>query len=72
MRRYVTKLRLYFKGSPEMRQTLEEARQLVMARAGHLQPARQPARPPPGAAAAAGRGADGAAQDVAAARAAAP
>ena len=72
MRRYVTKLRLYFKGSPEMEKTLEEARQVVAARAGQVQPARQPTRPPPGAAAAAGQGADGAAQDEAAARAAAP
>ncbi|PRW59253.1 tRNA dimethylallyltransferase 9 [Chlorella sorokiniana] len=52
MRRYVTKLRLYYKGSPEMQKTLEEARQLVAARAGQAAPARQPARPPPRTAAA--------------------
>lgn len=70
MRRYVTKLRLYYKGSPEMQRTLAEARQLVAERAGQQRPAQQAARPPPGAAAAgaaaAGHGSAGAADEAAA------
>ncbi len=70
MRRYVTKLRLYYKGSPEMQQTLEEARRLVAARAGQPRAARPPARPPPGAAAAVGG--EGATEGAAAGVATAP
>lgn len=54
MRRYVTKLRIYHKGSEAMQATLEEARRLVSSRAGRQPaPAQPPSRPPPGAAAAA-------------------
>ncbi len=51
MRRYVPKLRQFYKGSPAMQATLAEARRLVESRAGQPAPAAQPSRPPPGAAA---------------------